>query len=517
LAFSKGTAYFVEIFLARANLKFMKRLLLLGLLLVGCWRVPTEVGFATDPRILRGTWTGTLEKQCSSYTLGAVFNGDATRVFFYTSGGGSEFFTATGTKLGTLKPDHRISPFAWAANNTDVVYIRNAPSTGFQRVTLNPSTGLEVSVVTLLSEFAGADAIFTPDLRRSAFFATSAVTGIKRLYWRDLTTGILLKSVVWSGGNTNPVGTVFNPSGTKLTYTIYNATSFRMEVFDFETETTTRVFAENSSSGTPVFVNDDQLYVTNISNQGSRYTISAVGLNLTTQQKSQIVVSEGDYLKNDGQYVFTLQFVGSRMAYVKADVLHIQDLETQAILAQQALETNDLLRYSFGGFVQSGAPSGQWLVSAKQPRCGFRIFDANTKVFAGNIELESPETQTVQFEFTPTYRDSSSYTLTGKLQIGAAPERSIIGLVSLPNYCSLFGGVCEQLSRLTPPPPYLSVYPDAHRIQLEYENGVPTPFEVMLVGRRFDTQKAQLFALDYQYSNSFSSEYVLRANPLTTP
>ncbi len=485
----------------------MKRIMLCVALvfLAGCWRFSTDVSFTTDSRVLRGTWTGTLEKQCENVTSFATFSPDGTR-FFTTNAKDLEIFaTADGTKQGSFTVQNRTSPIIWSADNSGLVYIRTSTNLGLERVTVNPITGADVTVSPLTGEFSGSLYAYSQDLTRVALVNSSSINGVTRINQYDLLTGNLLKSVALP--NITPTYLTLSQDGTKVAYGASLASKTQVFVLDFATEIIIKVFEESVSSLTLRFFGTNQLRLT-YTQYGNAVTPTIIKrINLTT------LATQDTSIPLYGGYQIRESSDGTRIGYFIGKTLIVKNLETGAIVSQIELETTS----NYSPIVLSSNDSGTiWLVSGTRVGCTLRIFDATQQVFTTNdISLTDDDFQTAVFTFVPTFQSSKRYTLTGTVKMGSGPERKIVGAVTVPEYCSLFAGDCEQLVKTAPPPYYTSIYDGVHNVQFEYENGVTFGFYDLLVGKRKDTKKVQLFG--ERRNNTDGKRYSLQINPVVAP
>ncbi len=477
--------------------------LILLLLLAGCWRTPTDVNFESDPRVLRGNWTGTLEKQCSQYIPQGVFSPDETKWFLLENQVFKLFDSNSGVMLATYTMKNLASPIVWTADSSGLIYLRK-PQSQFQRVTINPLTGLETASIPLNSELTNVYGTFNRDLTKVAIFSISSITGIPRIFLYDLLTGDLIKSVVVPNLTSSYLNAILSPDGNQFIYSVSISNSGPLSQVwqvNLVTETITKVaqgvysYPRLQLAGLNLLNISYTEYVHPIN-----YTI-VERIDLTTLQNNKITVGKSIYssiFSNDG----------NQMGYIEDSIFYIKNLNDQAIVGQVALgSVNPLASGSL-----YGASNNSWLLSGANSGCTLRVFETIQQKFLTTAALEPANSQSVSFSFIPTYRDSGSYTLTATMQIGTTAARSISGVVSVPNSCTLFGGDCERLLKFTPVPNYSYIYDGIHSVQLE-ENGTRLEFETMLVGKQKNSQKAQFFGVKYLDGQS----YVLTANPSVTP
>ena len=142
-----------------------------------------------------------------------------------------------------------------------------------------------------------------------------------------------------------------------------------------------------------------------------------------------------------------------------------------------------------------------------------RLFETTQQTFSMNIAI-SDLTKSVTMTFIPVYVSSSNYSLTGTMKIGNDATINIKGIVSVPNTCSVFSGTCENLKpKLSPPLPYYNQFEINHFANLTDENNQPLSYSPVIVGKRKDNKKIELFGL----KNSQEGTQVLRLNPIPSP
>jgi hypothetical protein len=483
-------------------------LLALLLTLSSCWSIPVDVSFATDPRVLRGTWTGTLEKGCVNNLNNATFSPDGTR-FFVMSFSEIEIFDAmTANKLGGFTATNLKSPVVWSSDNTNLIFLRKPESSALERVVVNALDGTEVSRITYTEEFLGEIAGFNADLTSLTVTLTSGVTGVIKASRYDLLTGTLVKSLVLP--NKGNLIYKVNPDGTKLSYQIRDTTQ-QVWVANFTTETITKEFDVLAQETQHQFTSDTGIVVF--------YTPDALP-NQTVIRRINLSNSSSQETTIPRVYQVVLSPDVSRYAFVQNDTLFIKNFETGVTIAQKPMQSTTTdpsgsFSYPSSGFVVSSNANGTiWVVSGTKVGCTLRIFETTQQSFSSNLNFASSATKIVTMTFVPTYVSSSSYNLTGTMKIANAVPFNIKGVVSLPTGCSVFSGTCENLKpSALPPMPYYNQFEINHFVNLTDENNQSLGFNTVIVGKRKDNKKIELFGLQ----NSQGQPEVLRLNPIPTP
>ncbi len=467
-------------------------------LLAGCWRFSTDVSFTTDPRVLRGTWTGATESACTQVQyipVNASMNSSGTR-FFAISNKTLEVFDATnGTKLGGFSLTSTALPVIWSPDGTKIIYLRTTANSSVERAEVNPITGADLATATLATDFAGTDFNYNNDLTRVSAFVTSNFSGVSRVNLYDLVSGALIKSKSLTSVNAYTIA--LNAAGTQMAYSANEAGKSQIWTHDFDTDTTKKILEQSNqiSFGKPSFFGTNQLvvqYSQESTNRGTQLGIKRI--NLTDLSSKDIPVPYG--------FGARISADATRFGYIENDTLFIKNLETNAIVAQKSLGSVSY-QYSgnFGAVLSSNTTGTTWLVSGTRVGCSLRAFETSSQTLTADAKLASDDSQTVVMNFVPTYRDSSSYTLTGTVKFGTSSERNIRGSVSVPTSCSLYSNDCEKLVPSTPatlPPPYpLS---RVHFVNLQYDNGDAFEYPITVVGYPYNQKKVQFFAGTNSYN-----------------
>ncbi len=484
----------------------MKRIMLCVALalLAGCWRFSTDVSFTTDPRVLRGTWTGATESACSEalyIPINASMNSSGTR-FFAVSNKMLEVFDATnGTKLGGFNLTSATLPVIWSPDGTKIIYLRTTANSSVERAEVNPTTGADLATATLATDFAGTDFNYNNDLTRVAAFVTSNFSGVSRVNLYDVVSGVLIKSKSLTSVYAYTIA--LNAAGTQMAYSAIDSGKSQIWTHDFNTDLTKKVFEQSGeiSFGKPSFFGTNQLvvqFVQQTTNQGPQLGIKRI--NLTDLSSKDIPVPYG--------FGARVSADGTRFGYVENDTLFIKNLETNTIVAQKPLTSISQYGSPYGTILSSNSTGSTWLVSGTRVNCSLRAFDAATQDLTPNAKLASDDSQTVVMKFVPTYRDSSSYTLTGTIKVGTNAERNIRGSVSVPQGCSLFdSNNCEKLVPSTSPIQLPYPLTQVHYVNLQYENGDVFEYQVVAVGYRYDQKRVQFFAGNY--ANGQNKKFLL--------
>ncbi len=503
-------------------------LTVLILLLASCWRIPTDVSFTTDPRVLRGTWTGVTESVCAqnlTVPINSSLNSTGTQ-FFAISGTALEVFNASnGAKLGGFNLSSATFPVIWSDDGTQIIYLRTTLTSSIERAVVNPLTGADISAATLATDFSGSNFNYNNDLTRVAVFSTSNFSGLSKVDLFDVVTGVLVKSK--SISKTNPELITLNAAGTQMAYTVTDTDKIQVWVYDFNADTNIKVFERSSATffitAKPVFSSNNQLNFRYSENITTTAKIGIKRINLTD------LTNQDTPIPNTTNFTSAIQITadGIRFAYVQDDVLYVKNLETNAVITQKSLATIDYSanRLNFSSVLSSNANGTAWLVTGTRIGCSVRAFETTTQTLTPNAALALDDSQNISMTFVPTYRDSSSYTFTGTFKMGIAPERNIRGSVMVKSECSSIYNNCEKLTPSTPslpPPPYPLT--DVHFVSLQYENGTAFEYPLTVVGYQNQYQyyssnqtKTQFYAGTNSYYSNNPQDKKFLLNPPVTP
>jgi hypothetical protein len=422
---------------------------LLGLVLAGCIRPPVDVLFESDPRILRGTWTGTLEKSCNARAFGGVYSPDNSKVYFQTSKSQMVLDTATGAILAELQtptPSPR-SVVVWNNVGTKLKYILE--DTSYKRFLLevDAQNGSILSSSALPTAFSGYGLITSPDLKLAAKIENNQIRVL------DLETKQAVKTIAVTGNWHYET----RLTSTHLAYGI-NANSVRLQNI--------ATGAEQTFEGI----------------RSSQVSLTATHLYAPTNTTPSLLrkISLADATNTDlpipnfNSAVFSSD--GTQLAFIASDTVFVHSLSNGSVVGQAALGTVNAAKYPQEPSIVAAGQAGNYLLTAANPACGVRGFVATTG-FGASTTLETPTNDPIVFSFTPTFQNSSGYTLTGTMKIGNAAPQNITGRGLLPQQCSLYStyGNCEQLKPAALPPYYLghSQLKNPHRIELLTETGEP--------------------------------------------
>jgi hypothetical protein len=495
------------------------------LLLASCGRFPTEVSFTTDPRVLRGTWTGATESVCArnpSVLINSVLNPTGTQ-FFAISGTALEVFDATnGAKLGGFTVASATLPLVWSEDGASIIQLRTTPTSSIERAVVNPLTGADISAATLATDFIGTNFNYNNDLTRVATFTTSTFSGLSKVDLYDVVTGVLIKSK--SVTKINPDTITLNAAGTQMAYTVSNADAIQAWIYDFSADITTKVFERSSATfsitSKPVFAGTNQLNLRYLENINSITKLGIKRINLTdlSNQDTSIANAPNFYAP------IQISANGTRFAYVQNDTLFIKNLETSAIITEKPMgSTNGSAYYgtNSSAVLSSNTTGTTWLVTGTRVGCSVRAFETTTQTFTPNAALALDDSQSITMTFVPTYRDSSSYTFTGTVKIGSSAERNIRGSVSVPNNCSLFSNDCEKLTASAPPPPPPYPLSQVHFVNMQYDNGDAFEYPITVVGYTYQYATNAQFKTQFYagpsspYSNNPQDKRFLLSPPVT--
>ncbi len=478
--------------------------------LSSCWSIPVDVSFATDPRILRGTWTGTLEKGCVTNLSNATFSPDGTR-FFVISFTQLEVFDANNTtKLGGFPVANLKSPVVWSSDNTNLIFLRKPDNSALERVVVNALNGVEVSKIVYSEEFLGEVAGFSSDLTSMIVTLTSATSGVTRANRYDLLNGTLIKSLVLPSKDT--ANYKVSPDGAKLSYQTRDTTQNQVWVANFSTDVISKEFDVATQFARHQFATNQEIIVFYTPNNLPDQTVVR-RINLSNSSSQETTIPRA--------YEITFSQDLSRYAIVQNDILYIKNFATGATIAQKPMQSTisdpyNSYSYAGNGFVISSNTNGTtWAVSGTKIGCTMRLFETTQQTFSMNIAI-SDLTKSVTMTFIPVYVSSSNYSLTGTMKIGNDATINIKGIVSVPNTCSVFSGTCENLKpKLSPPIPYYNQFEINHFANLTDENNQSLGYSPVIVGKRKDNKKVELFGL--QSNNNQEGILVLRLNPPSTP
>ena len=484
-------------------------LLALVFTLSSCWSIPVDVSFATDPRILRGTWTGATESTCTHtqyIPVKSSMNSSGTR-FFALSGKTLEVFDASNaTKLGGFNLTSTALPVVWSPDGTKIIYLRTTANSSVERAEVNPTTGADLATATLATDFAGTDFNYNSDLTRVAAFVTSNFSGVSRVNLYDVVSGVLIKSKSLTTINAYTIA--LNAAGTQMAYSANEAGKSQLWTHDFDTDNTKKVFEQSSeiSFGKPSFSGANQLvvqYAQQSTSQGTQLGIKRINLTDLSNKDTSVPYGFGARVSADA----------TRFGYIENDVLFIKNLETNAIVAQKSLgSVSNQYSGSFGAVLSSNTTGTTWLVSGTRVGCAVRSFETSTQTLTTDAKLASDDSQTVVMKFVPTYRDSSGYSLTGTMKIGNEASVNIKGTVRVSSGCTVFSGTCENLKSSSLPSYYYELN-NSHYVDLLNDNNQSLGYNVFSVGNRKDNKKIEIFGL----KNSQEGIQVLRLNPTPSP
>lgn len=480
------------------------RYLALILLLAGCWRIPTDVNFASDPRVLRGTWTGTTKASCTNsnpLATSGVMNPSGTQ-FFVTSDKKLEVFDASsGTKLGGFTLSSLKFPVIWSPDGTSIIYLRTTATATTERAVVNPLNGTDMSATTIPNEFAGERFYYNNDLTRVAAFATSNFSGISRVDLYNLVTGVLIKSKSFNVINSNSIS--LNLLGTKISFTAVDSGKFQVWQHDFDSDLSTKVFERNAQDfnllNTPTFFGTNQLIFLYNEFTNSSFKLGIKRINLTD------LSTQDTLLPSSNSAQVRISPDATRYVFVQNDTLFVYNLETNALITQKALNTINNNNYApyFATVMGSNEAGTIWLISGTRLGCTVRTFTTTSQSLTTDSSLITDDGKAVVMTFVPTYRDSKSYTFTGTIKIGTEAAKDIRGSVGVANQCSLFGSGCENLTPQTPatiPLPYQLT--KVHGVTISYANGGSFEYPLVVVGYTYDLKKVQIFAGTYNYNQA---------------
>jgi hypothetical protein len=474
--------------------------LALVLTLSSCWGIPVDVSFATDPRILRGTWTGTLETPCNQSKITTrAFNPSGTQIMVIRDEKLEIYTATTGEKLGGFNVPPTKSPVVWSNDGLNLIYLR-ITNLGLERVVANPFTGADVSVVALTGDFIGVNYAFNSDLTRMTVFATSGISGISRIDLYNLQTSALLKSK--NVTKINPDSIQLSPDGTKIVYSLITATQFEIWQHDFNTDTSKKVFERLGTATSPFEFNGNNQISLNFDQTINNTTNRLVRrINLTDLTTRDSVLS--GYLSN-----LVISKDGTRVAYMQGSSLTIKNLDTDTIVATTVLGSNSQNTQFQIGIYTSNTDGTKWLVTGSKIGCYLRIFETAQQTLTSDTSIGVEDSKVVIMKFIPTYQNANSYSLTGTIKFGSEAERNIIGSVRIQEYCSVFGGTCEKLNKATTPIPNPGFLERIHYVSLQYTNSANFEYYNTMVGYRMDTKKVQFYM-----SKNYYQEPGIRLDP----
>ncbi|MEY4529832.1 MAG: hypothetical protein RLZZ156_553 [Deinococcota bacterium] len=458
-----------------------------------------DVSFATDPRILRGTWTGTLEKPCDEAKITArAFNPSGTQVMVIRDEKLEIFDAVSGTKLGGFNVPPTKSPVVWSNDGLNLIYLR-ITNAGLERVVANPLTGADVSVIALTSDFIGVSYAFNADLTRMTVFATSGISGISRIDLYNLETSALIKSKNVTKIKEDSIQ--LSPDGTKILYGIITTTQFEIWQHDFVTDQTKKVF--------------ERLGITPISFEFNGNNQLNLSFSLTTNTNRVVRrinltdLSTRDSLLPGALSNLVISKDGIRAAYLLGTSLVIKNLDTDTTVATTTLNSNSQNISVQIGVYTSNFDGTKWMVRGSKLGCYLRIFETAQQTLTLETSIGIEDSKIVTMKFVPTYQSANSYSITGTLKLGLEAERDFNGTVRLPEYCNTFSGNCEKLIKQTsatiPNPSFLE---RIHYVNLQYTTQPNFEYNITEVGYRRDNKKVQLYM-----GKGFNEQLALRLEP----
>ncbi len=463
-----------------------------------------DVSFATDPRILRGTWTGTLEKACDEAKITArAFNPSGTQVMVIRDGKLEIFNAISGAKLGGFNVPPTKSPVVWSNDGLNLIYLR-ITNAGLERVVANPLTGADVSVVALTGDFIGVSYAFNADLTRMTVFATSGISGVSRIDLYNLETSALLKSKNVTKINSDSVQ--LSPDGTKIIYSLVTATQFEIWQHDFATDTSKKVFERLGTATSPFeFNGNNQLSL-------SFDLTTNANTNRVVRRINLIDLTTRDSLLSGALSNLVISKDGTRAAYLLGTSLVIKNLDTDTIVATTVLGSNSQNISVQIGVYSSNFDGTKWIVRGSKLGCYLRIFETAQQTLTSDTSIGIEDSKIVIMKFTPTYQSASSYSVIGTLKLGSEAERDFTGTVRLSDYCSVFSGNCEKLNKTTTPYPNPAMFERIHFVSLQYTNSPNFEYYNTMVGYRMDNKKVQFYM-----GKDFYQDQGIRLDPPSTP
>jgi hypothetical protein len=462
-------------------MKHILKFLLLLAFFSSCKITPMDVNFNTDPRILRGTWTGTSAPLCDTHPAEGVMNPTGTQYFAMTNST-LEVFDAENNKLGGFTLPEVTSKIVWSADGSSLVYLRASTiplSAEQERVTVNPVDGTEQSLTPISLQKPNLNARFNNDLTRAAFINNS-----NQIVLYDLITDAVLsrKSIPVSKG----AFLTLNSDGTKIAYTTVVATKTQVWLLDLTDDTSNQVFEGTTNLLQSVVFTTNHLNI--ISREiWDEPSMQRINLSNKSTQITKITLSG---IQNAG---FVLSGDGTRIGYIatgqKTEDFYVHNAETGVLIQKMTIADlygpdNDFgFKYNKPPVVSSSNLDGtQWLLSGTRVGCTLRTYSTTSNTLSSNVSLITDDAKAVVMKFTPTYRDSSGYAFTGTAKIGLAPERTIQGFVNVPNGCELLSSRrCEKLVPASMPHPGSYYYTASHDINLTYENGDPFEYSMLKI------------------------------------
>ncbi len=483
-------------------------------LLASCERTPSNVSFATDPRILRGTWTGTLEKVCQGRFYNSQFNPMATRALVQQGNAFSStithtlFDTTNGTKLGSYNLENLVSPIIWKADGSRLVFLRKSNNT-LLRVEANPVTGadeLSTPQANLdLSTFASYE--YNSDLTR-VIKNTGDSSGLT-LRILDVATGEVLRTLSGVSYGTYQL----SADGTKIAYMKFLNQKYEVWVTDVSTGDHQKLLQlEDFNVSRFSFQANTSLNLFGNTNTATIKQINLKTLELTNLLLETATQANWGLFSTDGK----------RIVYQLSDQdgFKVKNLDTGALVFEKPFASKQLIgtsRYPNRGEVIAISADGKQVIATpeKNWQCVARVLSADQQQ---DLVVEVPESQNISLEFKPTFLDSQSYSVSGTAKIGQSEAKSIRGNVQIPNSCSRFAYSiygCEKLmTALPPPPPWSLDFQDVHFVELNYSDGSAFPTKNDHIGINKNTQTPHIFTRTFSFDlSSEKISYYLDVRP----
>jgi hypothetical protein len=466
--------------------------LLLTVLVLGCDRTPIDVSFASDPRILRGQWTGSLEKICSKRVNSSQLNPTATQALVGYYGDSNTayrlFDTQTGSQLGSFDLGTVISPFVWNDDNTKIVYYRLqgiSSAQNFVRVELNTATGFLTAVSTPTS-FTNQYSSNTFNAALTRMAKVTSVNGTNQLTVYDLSSGTIVQTVTGVSSGIPQ----FSPDGTKLAYSTLSASNLvQIQLLDLTTGVSQKLLEADFS-------------LRELGFSGNTILNIVAAKNALFVQRLELQTLTSTIIELPNTYATKISASGNQIAYSTTNnTVGVKDLVTGAIILEKPLgiqEAADFLQLGNPQLLEVAFDGTSILVgSEKTWQCIPRILRPSTQQ---DLVVEAADSQVVTLNLVATYTNDRGYAVAGTAQIGSSAAKAIDGEARVGNGCQyLTFGYCERLTpALSPMPLWMQTYPDFHYVDLRYTDGTDFPISISAIGTNQKTKKVQLFVPFYR-------------------
>jgi hypothetical protein len=458
----------MKLFVAVAGLFWM---------LCGCQVIPKDVLFESDPRILRGTWTGKLEKRCGVNISAVEISPDGQKIYLENNRLSWVIDAATGAILSQFQLPFRADYAVWDNLGQNLRLLYREPTNSTILAVVDSQTGAVLSRVTLPSSFPQFFSGYSPDLKMAA--KIDHTTKSATVY--DLENKTIIKTI---NKAVDRISLSQNKNFLAYSEAQGNGSVYLVQLSDGSEQVIPDISLVNG------FLTETHLLAWTNTKQGLR----KISLSDLTSADLPIPypLYSPFYSRDGGQLVQTINSTST-----------IYSLNDGAQLAQ--LFNTSVYR---SGSSLTGV--GRWVMPAEFPNCGIRVYEVGTG-YISNTALDTFSSQPISFQFVPTYQSTSSYTFTGTVQIGTNPSQNIKGTVFLPRDCiafplNEFPSHCEELKNA------FSIFDLTHKVALLDEQNKPFLQSTLGGGSYFvvgkNSKKAELVS-----QGDFQSLYQLSVTP----